>query len=284
MLGTAAEKIYEHGLVKGLKIGNGPPSYIPSGTFALTLLDLVAPGATTPEQVKEAIEARAKELEPRLMQALRPLISAAEGKMEALRANIQGWFDAAMDRVSGTYRRSTQWGVIVTSLAIAFSTNMDSIRLANTLLSDDALRTATVEMVEKTIADPEFQKTITQASQAHLTEPEPAPAPAPTTAPEAAAAPEDGQVQKKKAEAAQAKIHQSLSTITELGMPIGWGSASARQYFKDHPILSILGLLVTAIAGSQGAPFWFDLLCRFVGIRSTVKPQPKKKDQEAAPE
>ncbi|HVE84084.1 MAG TPA: hypothetical protein VND93_14605, partial [Myxococcales bacterium] len=35
MLGNAAKSLYEHGLVKSLQIGNGPPSYIPSGTFSL---------------------------------------------------------------------------------------------------------------------------------------------------------------------------------------------------------------------------------------------------------
>ena len=63
-------------------------------------------------------------------------------------------------------------------------------------------------------------------------------------------------------------------------MSLGWGSASSRQYFRDHPQLSLLGLLVTALATAQGAPFWFDLLSRFVGIRSTVKPRAKKDDEE----
>lgn len=300
MLGAAAKKVYDHGLVKGLHIGHGPPSYIPSGTFALALLDLVAPGAKTPDQVSQALETRAKDLEPQLAEALRALVNAAEGKMETLRTNVQGWFNAAMDRVSGTYRRSTQWGLVLTSAGVAFLTNVDSIRIANTLLNDDALRQATVHMVEKTIQDPEFQKTLESASQAHLVEPTPeelgglAPAPegaatAPAAQPTAGEAQEKAddakvhskEVQKKKAEVAQVKIQKSLATVTELGMPIGWGSASARQYFKDHWLLSILGLMVTAVASAQGAPFWFDLLSRFVGLRSTVKPMAKrKKDDE----
>jgi len=282
MLGAAAKKVYEHGLVKSLQIGRGPPSYIPSGTFTLALLDLVAPGAKTTDEVGQAVEARSGELGPKLTEALRTLINAAGGEMEKLRASVQTWFSAAMDRVSGTYRRSTQWALVLTSTGLAFLTNVDSIRIANTLLNDDALRQATVSMVEKTVQDPEFQKTVESASEAHLGVEPAAVAPQPATGGDAQEA--DGDARKKKAEAAQVKIHRSLSTLTELGMPIGWGSASARQYFKDHSLVSILGLMITAVACAQGAPFWFDLLSKFVGLRSTVKPMAKKREEEDAAE
>src|SRR4051812_39062997 len=39
-----ADKLYEHPLIKGLYIDKkGKPSYIPARTFALTLLNIVAP-------------------------------------------------------------------------------------------------------------------------------------------------------------------------------------------------------------------------------------------------
>jgi hypothetical protein len=46
------------------------------------------------------------------------------------------------------------------------------------------------------------------------------------------------------------------------------------QILPKQPALfwtKILGILLTAIAASLGAPFWFDLLNRFVSIRSTGK-------------
>jgi len=311
MLGAMANAIYEHGLVKGLKIGSGPPSYIPSGTFSRALLDLVAPGAKTPDDVLKAIDAGATPLDAKLKEALRALVNSAAGKMEKLRKEVETWFDAAMDRVSGTYRRSTQWGLIIASGLVAASINVDSIRMANTLLNDDALREASVKMVETTINDPEFQQTVRAAGRARLNPGEgylvPAPTPSPTppggvapdggggsglaqpgptgTAPGQALSEEDREKAedqaKQRSEAAQKTIQKSLSAVTELGMPIGWGSASSRQYFFDHPVLSILGLLVTALAIAQGAPFWFDLLQRFVGIRSTVKPMVAKAQEDA---
>jgi hypothetical protein len=39
--------------------------------------------------------------------------------------------------------------------------------------------------------------------------------------------------------------------------------------------LKLLGWLITGIAISLGAPFWFDLLNKFMIVRSTVKPTEK---------
>lgn len=40
-----------------------------------------------------------------------------------------------------------------------------------------------------------------------------------------------------------------------------------------------LGLLITALAATMGAPFWFDLLNKVMVIRSTVKPHEKSQEE-----
>jgi hypothetical protein len=40
-----------------------------------------------------------------------------------------------------------------------------------------------------------------------------------------------------------------------------------------------LGWLVTALAIMLGAPFWFDVLNKFVVVRSTVKPHEKSPEE-----
>ena len=74
--------------------------------------------------------------------------------------------------------------------------------------------------------------------------------------------------------------------IDTLGLPIGWVSNSSipddPRRFPDSPygwLLKIIGIFITALAVSQGAPFWFDLLNKFIVIRSTVKPQEKSQTQ-----
>jgi len=54
--------------------------------------------------------------------------------------------------------------------------------------------------------------------------------------------------------------------LGDLGLPLGWRSLprSATTWASK-----ITGLLFTTIALSLGAPFWFDLLSRFVGVGSS---------------
>lgn len=44
-------------------------------------------------------------------------------------------------------------------------------------------------------------------------------------------------------------------------------------------VLKIFGLALTATAASLGAPFWFDLLNKFIVVRSTVKPHEKSQEE-----
>ena len=41
---------------------------------------------------------------------------------------------------------------------------------------------------------------------------------------------------------------------------------------------TLTGWLITTLALSLGAPFWFDTLNKFMVVRSTVKPKEKSKD------
>ena len=43
--------------------------------------------------------------------------------------------------------------------------------------------------------------------------------------------------------------------------------------------MALLGWLITALAATLGAPFWFDVLNKVMVIRSTVKPREKSPDE-----
>lgn len=64
-----------------------------------------------------------------------------------------------------------------------------------------------------------------------------------------------------------------LSTIDDLlPLPLGWPTEAP---FGDGPMAKLsklVGLLLTAFALSLGAPFWFDLLSRFVSLRNSGPP------------
>jgi hypothetical protein len=60
-------------------------------------------------------------------------------------------------------------------------------------------------------------------------------------------------------------------------LPIGY-STSEHPWMDDSgvsPVFVVAGWLLTAIAMTLGAPFWFDTLNKFMVVRSTIKPQEK---------
>jgi hypothetical protein len=76
---------------------------------------------------------------------------------------------------------------------------------------------------------------------------------------------------------------QAKTALEDLHLPLGWDKASLslerpKDWFKGF-IYPWLGWLLTAIAASLGAPFWFDVLNKVMVIRSTVKPREKSPEE-----
>ena len=96
------------------------------------------------------------------------------------------------------------------------------------------------------------------------------------------------------------KIRQNVSTLQQMGLPMGWGwksdlnlDSQAVSNFKAVPrfdgnefwrslgiwALKAFGWFITAMAVSLGAPFWFDILNKIMVVRSTVKPHEKSPEE-----
>ena len=54
---TLVDSFYSHPLIKALEENGTKPSYIPSRTFALTLLDLISPGGSESKTIKDIRDA-----------------------------------------------------------------------------------------------------------------------------------------------------------------------------------------------------------------------------------
>ena len=54
----------------------------------------------------------------------------------------RSWFDDTMDRLSGSYKRWSQWLLLIVGLALAVMLNVSAIRILDTLWNDSTLRTA----------------------------------------------------------------------------------------------------------------------------------------------
>jgi hypothetical protein len=313
------EAIYNHALISGLYIGKyradkrqptqesgtaAPsdkpqlPTYIPTPLFATALLDLLIRTSSDPEAATQptrldmpALRAAAvAHRDSAAGQMLFALVNTAGSDVASILKGVEAWFDGAMDRVSGRYKRRTQTLLFWAGLATAAALNLDAITITQALARDHALRAVAVAQAEK------------------------------ATAPSAANDDED----------AGARAAALSNQIREIGYPVGWKAgwpkpqselrvdaqgqcvrAPARSKpstlptpplralangFASEPnsqgcryqlgwrvVPMILGWLATALAVMLGAPFWFDVLNRIMIVRSTIKPD-QKSPPEAPPE
>lgn len=174
-------KLYEHPLISGLfsgdyrtpktlmRPGYNLPSYIPAKSFAAALLDLAARGAATdavsadpngPFVSLESVRANVANLQnPPLQRVLLSAIDTAQGDLDRAQANIEAWYDSAMDRISGAYKRSTQWVILVIAIAVTVLMNVNTFAIANFLFLNEDARTALVKIA---IEDPEGKADLTK--------------------------------------------------------------------------------------------------------------------------
>ena len=66
-------------------------------------------------------------------------------------------------------------------------------------------------------------------------------------------------------------LQDRIQELKSVGIPLGWPDPDGPPTGPSWFLLKVMGLLLTAGAASLGAPFWFDMLNRFMSIRSAGK-------------
>lgn len=137
-------KIYNHALVH--PTGNGAatslgelknnPSYIDSRHFAIALIDAIQSASDDRAKLGAKIDAIPN---VQLRQLLRGMHDRTAGDAQRLHDDLAMWFDAAMDRVSGSYKRQSQTWCFVIALVFAAAFNVDSVHLFSTLWQHSSL-------------------------------------------------------------------------------------------------------------------------------------------------
>ena len=244
---TFLGEFYKHPLVTGTMHNGGDPSYLSSRTFSTTIMDLVTPavqGARTFDDFMKGVQGLP---EGDVKKALLSLISGAQGRLDIAQNNIEAWFDDSMDRVTGWYKRWSQKWTITLAVVITILANADTLNIAHRLWTDPVVRN---KVIEEGVERERMQSSaVASGNQSAADASKPAGAGAPTN---------------------------SLTSEEDaaLGRVLGWKRSSF-----DASLLTwlqrILGWILTAIAVSLGAPFWFDTLSRFVNIRNAGKPPDK---------
>ncbi len=142
-----ARDIYNHASVNPRDAGqaqhesdlNNKPSYIPSLHFANALIDVLQRAPAAAAQLDHTIAAIQ---DPQLRQLLQGMYARAGGDLDKFRDELAAWFDNAMERVAGQYKRRSQLICFVIALAIAALFNIDSFHLFRALWEHPALAAA----------------------------------------------------------------------------------------------------------------------------------------------
>src|SRR4051794_30974672 len=175
------QAIYDHSLVNGLYKGanytaannaGDLPSYIPARNFALALMDVAfstagasgaqratpmppvvagavvvpAPPPVVPVNLAglPAAPAGVAVTNADLARTLRVFAEAAALDPAKTRENIENWYNTAMDRVSGWYKRRSQRWLLVIGFVLAVAMNVDAIRVTRELVLNKTVRNAVV--------------------------------------------------------------------------------------------------------------------------------------------
>jgi len=124
---------YGHPLIQTLSAKGKKPSYIPSRTFALALLDIVSPVTPAGNRTLDDLKAGVEKLPTSLQVTFRVLLDEAGHNIEQLKTQLEIWFNSTMERVSGWYKRKTQVVQLALALLIVVLGNVDSIRIVRSL-------------------------------------------------------------------------------------------------------------------------------------------------------
>jgi hypothetical protein len=138
-----ARAVYTHPLVNPHADGIAPqeremrtrPSYIEPAHFAIALVDTLSNAPADFLQLAGAIDAIP---DPQVKQVMRGLYGRARD-LQQFQDMLAGWFDTAMARMSGTYKRRQLLISLLLALLLAILFNIDSIHLFRTLWQQPSL-------------------------------------------------------------------------------------------------------------------------------------------------
>jgi hypothetical protein len=144
------------------------PNYLSSRSFRnamMTATGLLQATAEADPNAPDVVERTAEEIEEligrvpnaHLRRTLTMLWQSVNKDVSEFRTAVERWFDRAMERVSGWYKRRVQLLLFVIGIVVAVAVNADAIRTADVLWKQDGSRSGLVAQLGT--AEPEIDPT-----------------------------------------------------------------------------------------------------------------------------
>ena len=224
-----------HPLMRSMKEDGTEPSYLPPAMFAKILIDLLSTGVRPNlDTIRQTLE----KMPPgsALRRVLLLWLEGSGNQLEAFQAGLSTWFDHSMTRVSAWYKRNTQLTILAICAVLSGMLNTDTLAVARYLALDSDARALVAERARAVVEKTDREAAVLATSE-ELD--------------------------------AKTRLSKSLDDLGALVFPLGWQGhvpSDAPGWFSR-----VLGLLITCLAASLGAPFWFDILNKVANVRSVGK-------------
>lgn len=156
-----------------------------------------------------------------------------EQELLKFQQELEVWFDRSMERASGVYKRNARGISLVIGIFIAIATNSDTLFIVGSLSTDSLMRATINRYADEVVV--------------HNSLPN-----------------------RDNFPVIQSQVNQAFE---KLSLPIGWSShnlASQEKDGQEWPLFTkrVFGWMLSGLAISMGAAFWFDLLSKILDIRN----------------
>ena len=256
-----------------LKLFN-KPSYLQARNFSMATIELLREKAKSTSTDLKALKA-ALDLDDikdtQTGKFLLSLYESANNDIDKFKESLEQWFDDTMERVAGWYKKRMLHLTFIVGLVLVTLFNADTFQIVNKLSRDPKAREQYVEMASSlaadvhltdTIFDMELRKRLLENSEIKDRF-------------------DDDSIKFANfvkdsvyANAVQARDllyarMDSLYVLSNKSQSILSFTRKKSRFVYDS-WMNFFGCLVTAIALSLGAPFWFDLLNRLMKLRTDL--------------
>lgn len=280
-----AAKFYDHPAIYYMAENkwHSKPSYMDAQNFSDVLLNILSKNVGNPANnmlvIRKALQENNFELNGKHLQLdtetrdeLLSKLAIADFDFVKFKASLETWFEQTMERASGWYKRKVQLMLFVIGFFIAAAFNVNTFKIVDVLSKDKDARTQLVNLAMATSKTDSIQNIIAitkdtteltndsilrQAYKTLLTDQ--------AEVANILGAGWNFNIMRKKVKDANGNVTlQRYNT---------WDKIKYITWRSFNPIKNFWGFLVTAIALSLGAPFWFDLLNKLKAIKGAgVKP------------
>jgi len=276
-----AAKFYDHPTIYYMAENkwHSKPSYLNASDFSTVVVSmLLKEGGSGPDKaarIKSALDknefiinGQTVKIAPETLMELKDKLTDVDFDFVKFKTELEKWYDSTMERASGWYKRKVQLFLFVIGFFIAAAFNVNTFHIVKVLSKDKDARNQLVAMANNIEKSDSIQNIINLTKDtAQLTS------------------------DSVYRQAYNTLINDQNDVAKILGS--GWGFDKMRKQKTDkngqvsmarfhlwdkikyiawrsfNPFNNFLGFVVTALALSMGAPFWFDLLNKLRAVKGS---------------